>query len=998
LARGAPLHPPAPPQVAPVISTTYPGDRNGDRINDDLEGVAARRSGISITGQAHMAGRMIPVQLVFREPVTQEQIDVFLALGGEITYLFKAISYGWNGRIPREQIMLLPAMMGATLVQVEPSRSVRPYLDLATQTGRVRPIWRPGFANDPCGFHGDPNTTIAFVDTGVDGAHSDLRDRCVYWRDFSDDNEPSPVDYDGHGTLCAGAALGTGKSAGAEASPLCYTSFALSCESTYLVEPISLPPGVFSDVTTLACVRGNWSAIYYVNWKKGTLLEDFDWTGASTLHLGVTKSAIVLGMQDYLLSTVVIGGAMWNIAIVTRVESYPGVGDGFPKFSGVAPGCRWAAVKIESRDGVVRDDHFPVALDDLVVRRARTNIKIISISYGLTDENGLPIESVPLRDEINTVVNNGIIVVSAAGNGAGETSAAARKMADPPRAGMVITVGGVDDENILTSYSSAGFYDPRENEDYKPDVLAPGGSILYTAIMSADSGNSDGAIKDQAADDYRGGCGTSLAAPFVAGCAALVIEAMERQGVVWDFSSSVLPRYVKMLLCATASETNAKREVGSRAGQPTLQRAEDGPDRFASGKDPYEGYGMINPDAAVEAVCQGYEMGSSATVSLGSKTMDKRVWARTTRLTQGRDIRVTLDNAPEADFDLYLYSMVPGRTGTPVILASSTNPGAGADESLNYSPASDMGALLVVKRVSGAGTAAVHSVPSAPPVAQDVFVAVVVRAATPVTLGAIDDGTPIPPGALTYTVVSLPEHGRLEQVEGGAPISEVPATLPTNRVVYRPQTGWEGPDSFTFRADDGGRPPYAGPSNVATVHITVQRQITLEYQVSAGADDAWVMRYSSSQDLNGGSLCVGTSTAGMRFRDVVIPQGALIKSATLSICSYTYGLTGTMQAKIRAEAADNPTDLNGRRVSILTGTVASQTWNWSDIAWTADTWYESPDIRQVVQEIVDRPGWAPGNAIVILYVGGSYEDDRRFWSYDGAPDKAPRLKITYEIE
>jgi hypothetical protein len=54
------------------------------------------------------------------------------------------------------------------------------------------------------------------------------------------------------------------------------------------------------------------------------------------------------------------------------------------------------------------------------------------------------------------------------------------------------------------------------------------------------------------------------------------------------------------------------------------------------------------------------------------------------------------------------------------------------------------------------------------------------------------------------------------------------------------------------------------------------------------------------------------------------------------------------------------------------------------------------DVRQVIQEIVDRPGWSSGNAVVILYAGSSYEDDRRFWSFDGAPDKAARLKITYQ--
>jgi hypothetical protein len=61
-----------------------------------------------------------------------------------------------------------------------------------------------------------------------------------------------------------------------------------------------------------------------------------------------------------------------------------------------------------------------------------------------------------------------------------------------------------------------------------------------------------------------------------------------------------------------------------------------------------------------------------------------------------------------------------------------------------------------------------------------------------------------------------------------------------------------------------------------------------------------------------------------------------------------------------------------------------------------NTWYESPDVAQVLQQVVDRPNWAAGNTIVVLCASSSYEEDRRFWAYDGAPDKAARLKITYQ--
>ena len=105
----------------------------------------------------------------------------------------------------------------------------------------------------------------------------------------------------------------------------------------------------------------------------------------------------------------------------------------------------------------------------------------------------------------------------------------------------------------------------------------------------------------------------------------------------------------------------------------------------------------------MEAVSQTYALGSTASADLGGSATAKRVWARTVNLKAGIDIDLSLDNPAGADFDLYLYSMTPSETGTPVILASSTAANAGDDEALQYTPTADMKALLVVKRVSGAG-------------------------------------------------------------------------------------------------------------------------------------------------------------------------------------------------------------------------------------------------------------------------------------------------------
>ena len=53
-----------------------------------------------------------------------------------------------------------------------------------------------------------------------------------------------------------------------------------------------------------------------------------------------------------------------NVTIITSVTPYPGVGDGFNRFSGVAPGCKWAAIKVFDRDGDASSSGMTEGLDE----------------------------------------------------------------------------------------------------------------------------------------------------------------------------------------------------------------------------------------------------------------------------------------------------------------------------------------------------------------------------------------------------------------------------------------------------------------------------------------------------------------------------------------------------------------------------------------------------------------------------------------------------------
>lgn len=85
------------------------------------------------------------------------------------------------------------------------------------------------------------------------------------------------------------------------------------------------------------------------------------------------------------------------------------------------------------------------------------------------------------------------------------------------------------------------------------------------------------------------------------------------------------------------------------------------------------------------------------------------------------------------------------------------------------------------------------------------------------TLAATDADTG---DTLSYKVTDLPDHGKLfvGTDTTGAEVTTVPSTLPNNgnKVTYKPNSNYNGDDSFKFKATDG-----KADSNEATVTITV---------------------------------------------------------------------------------------------------------------------------------------------------------------------------------
>ena len=190
------------------------------------------------------------------------------------------------------------------------------------------------------------------------------------------------------------------------------------------------------------------------------------------------------------------------------------------------------------------------------------------------------------------------------------------------------------------------------------------------------------------------------------------------------------------------------------------------------------------------------------------------------------------------------------------------------------------------------------------------------------------------------------------------------------------------------------------------IGVVCAETTTVTYQVSAGDDNACSSEYSQSMGYT--FLRVGYwdgepppfTMSAMRFRDVNVPQGTLILDARLKIRAHSNPVTGeSLYGVIHAENADNPVDFSGRNIRDIIKTDAEVNWDHSTY-WSTNRLYTSPDISTMVQEVIDRPGWSAGNAMVITYSNRKSDGEyRHFLSYEFPTEPphygAPILEITY---
>ncbi len=184
-------------------------------------------------------------------------------------------------------------------------------------------------------------------------------------------------------------------------------------------------------------------------------------------------------------------------------------------------------------------------------------------------------------------------------------------------------------------------------------------------------------------------------------------------------------------------------------------------------------------------------------------------------------------------------------------------------------------------------------------------------------------------------------------------------------------------------------------------------QATLDVPVSASSDDAEEDTVTGKVKLGSSDLELGhqdqkNQLVGMRFNGLNIPQGATITNASIQFqTDETH--SGATSLMIEGEATDNAltfTNANSNissRARARARARAGATIDWAPAPWTmegeAGAAQQTPNIAPIIQEIVERPGWSSGNALVVIISGSGR---RNAESFDGDPARASVLHVEYQ--
>ena len=192
--------------------------------------------------------------------------------------------------------------------------------------------------------------------------------------------------------------------------------------------------------------------------------------------------------------------------------------------------------------------------------------------------------------------------------------------------------------------------------------------------------------------------------------------------------------------------------------------------------------------------------------------------------------------------------------------------------------------------------------------------------------------------------------------------ASVPWTIPAQRTGRTVQS----PDIRTIIQEIVDRADWATGQN-----------IFLRLENSSGLRRIRVHEINASQAPSLSITIPGSGTAvegddqmiALRFDELNIPQGATLNEATLTVTPIATSAGAESVWVVSAEQTDHSQPLQNSSANISNRLTSGTSVNWTvgstDLI-TADNSEQSIDIKDVLQTVVNRPGWCGGNALTLI--------------------------------
>ncbi|MGB5909851.1 MAG: S8 family serine peptidase [Promethearchaeia archaeon] len=561
------------------------------------------------------------------------------------------------------------------------------------QTGAKNSTW---YLN---GYTGNTDSSIAVLDSGVNLNHIFLEDKISGWQSFIDD---SPISDDfGHGTLISSIIAGTGSDLYNSGTPSVVNLYGnYSHLDLFGSDPI--PKNFTIKVFSFNTSKINSKIILNSSWN--ILKDGIDgfWFELYCDNILVNSSSNVIPTQRNVIIHQVSesGLGVYDLYIKYHktnkfpIFSFNSSALIFPEFyvkhnnhyTGIANSSKILAYKIvnETGEGYVSD--LISALGSIIQNKSKHHIVSTCLSIGTFGDNFGAINKV-----IDDVINNGIVVIIAAGNkGVSGTQSTLNKLAITNEA---IVVGATNDNDQITSYSGIG---------EQVDIVAPGGSRLknHRMVISA----------DPKSNSTTSAFGTSISTAIVSAATNILIEAIWGDWSVWEIQDpQERVGIIKSILLMTASETDLQREDDPQTGD--VDESQHSPTSFSgllsSIKDEHEGYGRINLQVAIDALTKYLNVNTSISDYLYSSQenpLAKHAFARRVVLKPNKQYLFNITDKDETgDFDLFLFSNESKGNGEPIILQTSRKWYSNSN-SFYFTPKQNQTeSIIVVKVINGYG-------------------------------------------------------------------------------------------------------------------------------------------------------------------------------------------------------------------------------------------------------------------------------------------------------